>query len=401
MRILFGTLLLLFVAATTALIAMRDPGYVLVTRDPYVFETSLAVFLLLFAILFVAFYYGVRLVSRLWHSPRDLMRWRQTRRTRRAREAFLNGLTELASGEWFKAEKSLLGSMHAADSPFLALLAAALAAHGQNDRAKRERYLAQAVEQPGAPSAAARLLQARLQTASDEPEAALAGLTALHADHPVQAEIVRLLIAVYHRLHDWPALARLLPDARRHQWLPENRLAALELETHHALLGLELPDGARAALDNAWAAVPDALREHPALVATYARQLLRQQAVPECARVLEKALDRHWDEGLVQLYGQVPGARPLEQLEAAEEWLARHGESAMLCLTLGRLARRAGLDDRARLYLEKSLGLGASADAHEELGALDAEQGRTDSALAHCRQALELCRTGRGPDLAG
>jgi HemY protein len=392
MRILFGSLLLLFVAASTALIAMRDPGYVLITREPYVLETSLAVFLPILALLFVGFYYGVRLVSRLWHSPRDLKRWRQARRTRRAREAFLAGLTQIMAGEWFKAEKSLLACMHAADSPFLAQLAAAVAAHGQNDRPKRERYLAQALAQAGPHGDAVRLVQARLQLASGELEPAHAVLVRLQADHPVHAETVRLLLTVLRRLRDWPALARLLPEARRHHWLPDAELAGLELDTHGALLGLELPDGAQAALERAWEAVPKHLHDQPAIVAAYARQLLRHGDVPECLRLLEAALEKRWDEELVHLYGMATGPQPLQQLETAEEWLTRHGESAMLYLTLGRLARRSRLDDRAQVYLEKSLGVNAGAEAHEELGSLFATRDQPTQALEHCRQALALCR---------
>lgn len=394
MRILFGSLLLLFVAATSALIALRDPGYVLITREPIVFETSLAVFLPIAAILFVALYYTVRLLSRLVHSPRDLLRWRQARRTRRARDAFFSGLTELTAGEWFKAEKSLLASMHATDSPFHAYLAVALAAHGQHDTAKRDRYLAQALEQAGTHGYVAQLLQARLQLDGGELQPAHAGLTRLHTEHPVQPEIVRQLLTVLRLLQDWPMLARLLPEARRHHWLPDDELLGLELDTHHALLSLELPGGAMNALQHAWEAVPKHLHDHPRLIAAHARQLLRQNALPECARRIETALDRQWDEELARLYGELPGTQPLEQLETAEDWRTRHGESATLYCTLGKLARRARLADRARLYLEKSLELGASADAHEELAALYAEQGDTAKALEHCRQALAVLHAG-------
>jgi len=393
MRYLFGTLLLLFVAVSTALIAVRDPGYVLITRDPWVFETSLAVFVPLLAVVFVALYYGVRLVSRLWHSPRDLMRWRQARRTRRAREAFLEGLTGLAAGDWYQAEKSLLAGMRGADSPFLALLAMAIAAHGQNDHDKRNRYLTQAREQGGPHAQAALLLQARLLVTGDELPAAQSALAELQADRTVHAETTRLLAAVLYRLHDWTTLAHVLVDIRRHSWLPEPELSRLELDTHSALLGLELPAGARPALDAAWQAVPRHLREHPRIVAAYARQLLRQNAVTDCIKEIETALDRHWYDELVEIYGLAAGPNPEEQLEVAEEWHARHGDSAPLYLTLGRLARRARLLDRARPYLQKSIDVEASADAHEELGGLLAELGETAQALEHCRLALQSCRT--------
>src|SRR4030067_901783 len=144
MRTLFSTLLLLFVAASATLVAFRNPGYGLITREPYVLETSLAVFLLIAVAIFTVLYLCVRLLVRIVRVPHSLTRLRQTRRTRQAREAFLNGLTYLLAGEWLKAEKDLVASLHAADSPFLGYLAAALAAQGHGETAKRDQYLSHA-----------------------------------------------------------------------------------------------------------------------------------------------------------------------------------------------------------------------------------------------------------------
>ena len=400
MRTLFVTLLLLFVAASATLIAFRNPGYVLITREPYVLETSLAVFLLLAAAVFTVLYFGVRLLVRIVRVPHSLTRWRQTRRTRKAREAFLNGLTHLLAGDWLKAEKDLVASLHAADSPFLGYLAAALAAQGQGELDKRDNYLSQAHRHSGASALATEMTQAQLQLLAGQNEQALATLTRVQADHPQQAQAVRLLIEAHRRLHDWQNLARLLPEARRRRLLPNAELDALERDTQRELLSLPLPSGALDTLHQAWAGVPDGARQHPDLISVYARQLIQQNAMDECTALLAAALERQWDERLVLLYGEARDAKPAAQLETAEEWLARHGESPALLLTLGRLAHRNRLADRARSYLEKSLALGASAAAHAELGMLFEEAGDSARALSHCRLALELCRNLNQPALS-
>lgn len=400
MRTLFGGLLLLFVAASATLIAVRNPGYVLITREPYVLETSLAVFLLVAAAAFTVFYFCVRLLVRIVRVPRSLTRWRQTRRTRKSREAFLNGLTHLLAGEWLKAEKELVASLHAADSPFLGYLAAALAAQGQGDADKRDHYLSQAHQHGGAGTLATEMTQAQLQLLAGQNEQALATLTRVQASHPQQAQAVRLLIEAYRRLRDWQNLARLLPEARRRQLLPDPELNELERATQHELLSLPLPAGALDTLHRAWSGISESARRHPELVGVYARQLINQNAMDECTALLATALERQWDERLVLLYGEARDAQPAAQLETAEEWLARHGESPALLLTLGRLARRNRLTERARRYLEKSLALGASAAAHAELGTLFEETGDSARALGHCRQALELCRNLHHPVLS-
>jgi HemY protein len=392
MRALFGTLLLLFVAASATLIAFRNPGYVLITREPYVLETSLAVFLLIAAVVFAILYFCVRLVVRIVRVPHSLTRWRQTRRTRKAREAFFNGLTHLLAGEWLKAEKELVASLHAADSPFLGYLAAALAAQGQGDIDKRDNYLAQAHRLGSDNALATEMTQAQLQLLGEQNEQALATLTRVRADHPQQAQAVRLLIEAHRRLRDWQNLAQLLPEARRRHLLPDTELDALERETHGALLSLPLPADALGTLRQAWSGVPESARRHSDLIAVYAHQLIGQNAMDDCTALLAAALERQWDERLVLLYGEARDTRPAAQLETAEEWLARHGESPALLLTLGRLARRNRLVERARGYLEKSIDLGATAEAHAELGSLFEEAGDSPRALAHCRQALELCR---------
>jgi len=400
MRTLFSTLLLLFVAASATLIAFRNPGYVLITREPYVLETSLAVFLLIAAAVFTLLYFCVRLLVRIVRAPYSLTRWRQTRRTRKAREAFLNGLTLLLAGEWLKAEKELVASLHAADSPFLGYLAAALAAQGQRDIDKRDNYLSQAHQHSSTNALATEMTQAQLQLLAGQNEQALATLTRVQARHPQQAQAVRLLIDAHRRLHDWQNLARLLPEARRRHLLPDEELDVLERATQRELLSLPLPAGALETLHQAWSGLPESARQHPELVSVYAQQLINQNAMDECTALLTTALERQWDERLVLLYGEARDAQPAAQLETAEEWLARHGESPALLLTLGRLAQRNRLTERARSYLEKSLTLGASAAAHAELGTLFEEAGDSARALSHCRQALELCRNLHHPVLS-
>ena len=394
MRALFVILLTLFAAASATLIAYRNPGYVLIAREPFVLETSVAVFLLIAAALFVLLYFSVRLLVRILRVPHSLARWRQTRRTRKAREAFLTGFTQLFNGEWLKAEQELVASLHATDSPLLGYLGAALAAHGQGDVDKRDSYLTRARAQNSSQALTTDIAQAQIQLLANQNEQALATLARVQAQHPYPqpAHVVRLLIEAQRRLQDWQSLAQLLPEARRRELLPESQLHSLERVTQQALLDLPLPAGTLTTLRQAWSAVPDDLRRHPDLIAVYARQLLHQNAADEAAQLLSNTLERIWDERLVSLYGELAATSAAAQFDTAQEWHARHGDSALLLLTLGRLARRNRFTERARGYLEKSLALADSAEAHAELGFLFEETGDSAQALQHCRQALELCR---------
>jgi HemY protein len=390
MRLLIGILILLFVAASGALIVVRNPGYVLIAREPFVLETSLAVFVILLVAAFALLYSLARISVRLLHAPRDLGRWRQTRRTRRARQAFHEGLKHLISGDAQHAEKSLVASLHASDSPYLANLAAALAAQEQHNREKRDRYLMAARQQTGESPIAAELLQARLQILDRRPELAHATLAHILEQDPKQPAAQRLMITVARQLRDWHGLTQLLSQAHKHRWLPEPELREVELETHLALLNLDLPDHALDTLHQAWSLVPAARRDEPSLIAAYARQLTRQRAPDEALKLVEAALAHQWDELLVRRYGHIAGTNPAAQLEQAQDWLTHHGESAALLLTLGRLARRAAQTDQAVRYLERSLALGGGSEAHAELAALLESSGEPTRALEHYRRALAL-----------
>ena len=390
MRLLIGILVLLFVAASGALVVARNPGYVLIAREPFVVETSLAVFVILLIVVFVLLYLLARVTVRLLHAPRDLGRWRQTRRTRRARQAFLEGLKHLISGDAPHAEKSLLASLHASDSPYLVNLAAALAAQEQQDRDKRDRYLSAAQQQAGESPIVAELLQARLQILDQRPELAHATLTHILEQDPKHPAAHRLLITVARQLRDWHGLTHQLPEARKRHWLPESELRDIEIETHLALLNLDLPDHALDTLQQAWSMVPAARRNEPQLIAAYARQLARLQSPDQALRQVEAALERQWDDTLVRCYGDIAGPDPAAQLEQAEGWLTRHDESAVLLLTLGRLARRAGQAEKATRHFERSLALGGGSEAHAELARLLESGGDTLRALEHYRRALDL-----------
>ena len=388
MRYLFGTLLLLFVAASVALVAARNSGYVMIVREPIVLETSLVVFLLLLLALFAGFYFVMRLAARILRAPESLERWRLTRRSRQAREGFQAGLVQALRGEWVAAEQTWLSALHGADAPFLVWTALAIAAQEQNDRNKRDRYLARAQEHADGQTLTGRLVQAQLQVLSGQREPALATLVDLYSTHPRHADVARRLLTVYRDLHDWHGLTRLLHELRHLTVLSEAERRPYEIAAHRALLSLHLPTGARTTLDQAWNALSPAMQQEPELVRAYAHQLLGQQGDDTAVTLLTNALDRDWNEDLLRLYGEAHGSQPQAQLDQAVEWLAQHGEQPALLLALGRLACRAGQLERAQHWLQQCLARDDNHAAETELGKLYEAKGDKDQALTHYRRAL-------------
>lgn len=389
MKILLYIIALLFVSISVTLLALHNPGYVLISRAPWSVEMPLTLFALAVVALIVAFYLIGHFVFRLWNMPREVARWRLLRHTRRAQEGLREGLLHLMEGDWLKAEKRLVSDLRYSDAPLLNHLAAACAAQGQGNYEKRDEYLSHCHRSAPEQALAVGMTQGYLHYNARQYEQALAVLSQLRIQEPTRPQVLKLLADVYRELKDWASLAGLLPDLRRYKAMPQGELEALELETHRQLLILSLPSGSMDVLETAWQFVPKPLRTHPVLTDIYARHLIHQKEMDKAEMLLAGAIRKQWSENLVHLYGKVAASDPRRQLEAAETWLADHGDSAVLLLTLGRLALRNRLKTKARDYLERSAAQGGLPDAYAELGALMEQLGQMDEAREYYRRGLE------------
>ncbi len=76
MRSLLKLWLFVLAGAGIGILLSRDSGYVLLSFGNYTVEMSLALLLLLLAMLFGALYLGIRLSVRTLHLPADVRDWR-------------------------------------------------------------------------------------------------------------------------------------------------------------------------------------------------------------------------------------------------------------------------------------------------------------------------------------
>ena len=390
MKLLFFIIALLFAAALVTLYAVDNPGYVLIARAPWSIEMSLTLFILLTIAAFFLFYLLLYLLVRLWRIPRDVGRWRDKRHIREARTALVEGLTDLAEGNWVEAEARLLAGMRHGDTPLLNYLGAAIACEGHGNLEKRDEYLALAHRNAAQNDLAIGMTQAYLQYQAHQLEQSLATLNELRSEAPRHRQVLKLLAQVYRELRDWTGLINLIPDLRHGYVMDPKEIDALELQAHRELLKLSLPSGAPGVLERAWNAVPKPLRLQPELIAIYARQLIQQNEMTRAESVLRAAIEEEWDPALVELYGLAQGPHPAEQLDVAEGWLSSHGDDPKLLLTLARLALRNNEDGKARAYFEKCLSLNGPADAYHELGNLLERLGEKDKAINYYRRGLEM-----------
>jgi HemY protein len=392
MKTLSILLISLVVAVALGLLLTYDPGYVLIGYGAWTIETTVSLLAAALLAGFLAFYLLLRFLVGLRRAPQRVRDWERRRKALRARNALNRGLLELAEGDWTGAEKRLLKHAADSDTPLLNYLAAARAAQQQGAHERRDHYLRLAHQ--GMPDAdiAVGLTQAELQIAHRQMEQALATLTHLRTLAPRHGHVLKMLMRLYERLHDWEHLRDLLPELRKRKVLDEEAAERLETRLHGELLAQAARGGDADALRDAWNRVPRRLLHNPDLVLAYAGQMKVLGESEEAEDLLRASLKKVWDDRLVDLYGRLPGDA-VRQLAAAEEWLRQHERDPVLLQTLGRLAMRASLWGKAREYLEASAAIAPTVEGYQLLGSL-AEQLRDAAGATDYYRKATLLATG-------
>ncbi len=395
MKGLFKIWLVVLIGAGIGAVVSHDSGYVLLSAGLYTIEMSLALLVLLVAVLFVALYFLIRLVVRTYRLPNDVRGWKQRRGARLAQNAMTRGLLEMSEGNWQTAEKRLVRYADRSETPLLNYLAAARAAQLQGEHERRDAYIRLAHEHMPSADVAVSLTQAELQLADHQLEQALATLRHLRSVAPKHTYVLRLLRRLYEQLGDWEHLRELIPELRRRKVESADELHLLERKTYRALLEQAFLSKEQSQLGQVWSSVPKTLRTDADVVSDYAGYLQERGQDKEAEKFLRDALRKGWNVQLVELYGLIECPEPGKHLSRLEKFLKEHPDDPTLLLTLGRLSLRAQLWGKARGYLEACVNRNGSIDAFRELGRLLEHMGEDDNALQIYRQALTQDNDGR------
>ncbi len=390
MKRVLSLALILLLGVAVALGLRYDRGYVLIGYGHWTVETTLAVFLVLLLLLFALFYALLRLWKGLRVSPRVVARQRQRAKEKRAGRALEQGLVAEVEGDFRRAERALAARADDSNTPVVFYLAAAWAAQEEGALSRRDEYLRRALARSPKAALAIRLVQARLQMAAGELEAALATLRALREEAPKNGQVLRLLTELYQRLGDWEALTRLLPELRRRKVLPEVELTTMERAAYYALVDHYGEQGDLDRLHQVWARMPRELRYEEEILARYASALIDGGEGVVVAALLGDALERRWSPRLVYLYGLVEGHGLEARLKRAEGWRKQHEHDPVLHLSLGRMCLVLKLWGKARGYLEQACERGRLPEAHCLLAQVLEESGEEGAARIHWREGLQL-----------
>ena len=375
-------LVLAVLGALLAQLLLQDPGYVLVRFRGSDYQTTVAAGLALL----LALIFGVALLWTLLRLPFVAY---TRRRERRARALLVDGLNAHQRGEYQRAEQLLKQAAEQGDAVSLARTLAARAAAARGDDAAAAAHLETLGERDATSQA---LVRAELALARGNPADALTALDAPRAQPlpPRGLQLRAEALAANGRSFEAYGL---LGALRQQQALPAPRLDALQAQW--AAQSLQQAGNASELADR-WDALPQGVQTTASVVAAYATRAAAMGWNEAATRSLEHALDRQWDEGLVELYGRLDVARLDERYTQAERWLQAHPSSPALLLAIARLAKAQGHLPQAERTLHRAIAQGAGSAAWETLGDIAVQS--SDEPRARLAYANAL-RSQRGEPL--
>lgn len=390
MKLVIYAVVVLIAAAWLGSFAQEDPGYVMISYRDWNLETSATLFALALLSSVVVFYFAFRLIMITGFLPRSLRKWRKRKGDQKAEKELTRGLLDLNLGKWGAAEKHLLKTARNPNLATVGYLAAAQAAQGQGQTARRDGYL-QMAQDGNKPKdqLAITINKARLLAEAGHADEALANLKKLLPHQNQNPAIVALRAELYIKVKDWPALTKALPDVRRSKTMPMSKYFEIEHTAYSGLLNQVGRKKDVIALNKTWSSMPKRIRSKEDMVADYACSLMNCGHDDQAEEVLYSRISRQWSDDLVYIYGRLDGDAEIH-LSRSRNWFKKNNSNPVLLLTLGKLAIRSHQWDTAKEYLQDSLTLTPNAETYQELGNLLVHLKESTQAIACFRQGLAM-----------
>jgi len=387
MRALLWLIGIFAAAAGVAMLASINTGYVLLVLPPWRAQLSLNLLIVALLVAFVGSYVVLRLIGKTLALPGRVGIFRERRRRDKAGRALREGLRALFEGRYAQAVKRAGAAFDAGESRPIAALVAARGAHAMHDDTRYRIWIGRASEQDEEARVARLMTEAELAVEGRRFEEAAAHLESLRLLGHRHIAALRLSLRVASALGQWDEVLRLARQLRKHKALTDEQAQPLLRRAHFERMR-DLAGDADG-LAAYWRGIPTAELGD--------RQFI-EEAVPYLAeagqgalarRTLERLLDAEWDGELARLYAQCADGDAVACLARAEGWLRRQPKDAGLLYALGRLCLSAQLWGKAQSYLEASLNLAPTIEAHLALARLFERLDRSGEAHAHYRAAAE------------
>ncbi len=366
MKTLVVSLLLIVIAIATAFFIHKDPGQVDVTwLGVHYGPMTLGLVLAGIGVAFVVFYLLLRAFMGLLNAPKSLKKRGERKRQQKAHEAMGQGLIEYSEGNFESAESILTKNLSSNSTCDTAtFITAAKAANERGKHTLSAKYLQKAADCSPESEVAVGITEASMLMQRHSYKDALKKLTSVRKAAPKNKRAIWLLINGYKETHNWEKMTELLKTARKLQAAPKDQLLNME----KIAAGSSLNDAAKGNIQAIYEDLPVHIQESSEIVKIYAQRLNENEQGTEAIALITKSLDKNWNDDLVELFGRIESSDLSAQLDQAEKWKAKNGESVALLLTISNLAYRKSLWTKAKESVVKSISMKPSKPAFFTLG---------------------------------
>ncbi|MBL8524398.1 MAG: hypothetical protein JNN20_11975 [Betaproteobacteria bacterium] len=379
-------------AVAIALAGRHGSGYVVFVVPPYRIETSVMMFVIMALALFGLAYGLIRLGITTYGLPRHLKKRKAELERAKSRDAVFASLELLFSGRFRDAEEKARTAMQHDDTRDLAAALAAWAAYEGGNSGAAVPYLdriggEKSVNMRDASKAYMLLADGRAQEA-------LALLKTLAENDPKNPGVLKMKVEAEVAEKAWDDVLATLSPLARSGLLPEGAAQQIRLNAQMNLIKAKPAN--RETIVAAWEALDSESRYDAAMAVTVAKRLIGLGCGDDARKIIEETIDKRgadgWESSLAAVYADCKGESTLAQIERAEKWLRLHARDAVLLATLGKLCMRQALWGKAQSYLEASVALQPTLDAHMTLARLMEQIGKRDEAVRHIRRSAELAK---------
>jgi HemY protein len=388
---LFWVIALFGLAVAVALGAHYNDGYVLLVFPKWGAEVSLNLFIVALLALYFVLYVVMRALSVTLGLPKRVREYQARRQRENAGLVFQDALRLLFEGRFGQALKKATEAHATGTAPGLSALIAARAAQRMREPQKQQYWLEHAKTDDPRTEAATLMLDAEMSNEARHFDVALAALEKLQAKQGRHIAALRLELRARQGLGDWDGVLKLARQLVKRDALPVEVVREIRTQAHLGNIAKRVADQGK--LISYMRSVPEDERGRRVVLAA-ARALVDLGAEAETQKLIESVLDavkpEEWQSELVAIYGRLTNSEQTARIAKAEGWLRSHPDDARLLKALGRMCQRQRLWGKAQSYLEASLSVEPSQQAHLELARLFDQLARTDEANKHYRASALL-----------
>lgn len=359
LRVLFLMLLVLTGLILGPYIA-GNQGYVRIETASRVYEMSIVMLVVLFAVS-MAIVYGLEwIVTRFCRLSRDSYQWFGNRKRRAAQKQTLEGLMKMTEGDYSKAEKLISKNARHSDEPVLNFIKAAEAAQQRGDDLAANKHLIEAAKLAGPNNVAVELARTRLLLQQGKLPAARSAVDSLLVLAPHNIDALRLAIDIYQKSKAYKALDNVLEEIGKRSFLSAEEYERLEQQVDDGLLDEVMADEGQEGLLNWWENQSSRRRRSVYVRTALVKRLLDSEDHQSATDIALETVKKFQDEQLQGLFNELTRLQTDENSKLLKVLAKRYTQAEThysddYARALGYIYAREGVFDKAKPYFVQLL----------------------------------------------